>query len=45
MADVHGGYSEVVEDLSDVLPALQRGLKAWRDERRQAILNIMCKHP
>jgi acetolactate synthase-1/2/3 large subunit len=45
MADVHGGYGELVEDPSEVLPALQRGLKVVRNEKRQAILNIMCKHP
>jgi acetolactate synthase-1/2/3 large subunit len=45
MADVHGAYGEVVEDPAEVLPALRRGLKAVREEKRQAILNIVCKHP
>ncbi|MGH8069978.1 MAG: thiamine pyrophosphate-requiring protein [Candidatus Entotheonellia bacterium] len=45
MADVHGGYGELVEDPTEVLPALQRGLKAVREEKRQAILNIFCQHP
>ena len=45
MADVHGGYGELVEDSAEVLPALRRGLKAVREEKRQAILNIVCKHP
>jgi acetolactate synthase I/II/III large subunit len=45
MADVHGGYGELVEDPAEVLPALRRGLKAVREEKRQAILNIVCKHP
>jgi acetolactate synthase I/II/III large subunit len=45
MADVHGAYGEVVEDPAEVLPALQRGLKAVREEKRQAILNMVCKHP
>jgi acetolactate synthase I/II/III large subunit len=45
MADVHGAYGELVEDPADVLPALQRGLKAVRQEKRQAILNIVCRHP
>ncbi|HSF33218.1 MAG TPA: thiamine pyrophosphate-requiring protein [Candidatus Tectomicrobia bacterium] len=44
MADVHGGYGELVEDPTEVLPALRRGLRAVREEKRQAILNIMCKH-
>jgi acetolactate synthase I/II/III large subunit len=45
MADVHNGYGELVEDPTEVLPALRRGLKAVREERRQAILNIICKQP
>jgi acetolactate synthase-1/2/3 large subunit len=45
MADVHGGYGELVEDPAEVLPALQRGLKVVREEKRQAILNIFCQHP
>jgi acetolactate synthase-1/2/3 large subunit len=45
MAGVHGGYGELVEDPAEVLPALRRGLKAVREEKRQAILNIFCKHP
>lgn len=45
MADVHGGYGELVEKPSEVLPALQRGLRAVKEEKRQAILNIVCKHP
>jgi len=45
MAEVHGGYGELVEDPGEVLPALQRGLQAVRGEKRQAILNIMCKYP
>jgi acetolactate synthase I/II/III large subunit len=45
MADVHSAYGELVEDPAEVLPALQRGLKAVRQEKRQAILNIVCKHP
>jgi acetolactate synthase-1/2/3 large subunit len=45
MADVHGGYGELVEDPAEVLPALRRGLKAVREEKRQAVLNIICKHP
>jgi acetolactate synthase-1/2/3 large subunit len=45
MADVHGGYGEFVEDPAEVLPALRRGLKAVREEKRQAVLNVFCKHP
>jgi acetolactate synthase I/II/III large subunit len=45
MADVHDGYGELVEDPTEVLPALRRALKAVREEKRQAILNIICKQP
>ena len=45
MADVHDAYGELVEDPAEVLPALRRGLTAVRQEKRQAILNIVCKHP
>jgi len=45
IAEVHGGYGELVEDPAEVLPALKRALKVVREENRQAILNIFCKHP
>jgi acetolactate synthase-1/2/3 large subunit len=40
-----GGYGERVEQASEVRPALQRALKAVRQEGRQAVLNMICKHP
>lgn len=40
-----GGYGERVEQASEVRPALQRALKAVREEGRQAVLNMICKHP
>lgn len=40
-----GGYGERVEVASEVMPALQRALKAVREEGRQAALNMICKHP
>lgn len=40
-----GGYGERVEKAEEVLPALQRALKVVREERRQAVLNMICKHP
>jgi acetolactate synthase-1/2/3 large subunit len=40
-----GGYGERVEKASEVRPALQRALKAVREEGRQAVLNMICKHP
>jgi acetolactate synthase-1/2/3 large subunit len=40
-----GGWAEKVEK-ADALPdALQRALKAVREERRQALLNVICKKP
>jgi acetolactate synthase-1/2/3 large subunit len=40
-----GGYGERVEAPSDVMPALERALKAVRKECRQAVLNMICRHP
>jgi acetolactate synthase-1/2/3 large subunit len=40
-----GGYGERVENPEEVLPALQRALRAVREEQRQAVLNVICKHP
>ncbi len=40
-----GGYGERVERAEDVRPALQRALKVVREEGRQAVLNMICKHP
>ena len=40
-----GGWAEKVEK-ADALPdALQRALKVVREERRQALLNVICKKP
>jgi acetolactate synthase-1/2/3 large subunit len=38
----HGGYGERVDDPQELLPALKRALKAVRDEKRQAVLNVIC---
>jgi acetolactate synthase-1/2/3 large subunit len=43
--EVHGGYGERVEDPAEMGPALQRALRAVREEGRQALLNVICKHP
>lgn len=40
-----GGYGECVAKASEVGPALQRALRAVREEGRQAVLNMICKHP
>ncbi len=43
IVEAHGGYGERVERPEQVRPALQRALKAVKDEGRQAVLNVMCK--
>jgi acetolactate synthase-1/2/3 large subunit len=39
---VADGYGEKVTDPGEVLPALERGLKAVNVEKRQAVINIIC---
>jgi len=36
------GYGEMVDDPQQVLPALQRALKVVKEEKRQAVLNVIC---
>ena len=36
------GYGEKVTDSNEVLPALERGLKAVTVEKRQAVINVIC---
>ena len=43
IVEAHGGYGERVERPEQVRPALQRALRAVREEGRQAVLNVMCK--
>lgn len=45
VATASGGYGERVEKAPEVRPALERALKAVREEGRQAVLNMICKHP
>jgi acetolactate synthase-1/2/3 large subunit len=40
----HGGYGERVDDPAEFLPALKRALKVVREEKRQAVLNVICGH-
>jgi acetolactate synthase I/II/III large subunit len=40
-----GGWAEKVEDPSALPDALRRALKVVREERRQALLNVICKKP
>ncbi|MBW1997814.1 MAG: thiamine pyrophosphate-requiring protein [Deltaproteobacteria bacterium] len=43
ICEAFGGYGEKVEDPGQVLPALERAFHAVRVEKRQALLNIICK--
>jgi acetolactate synthase I/II/III large subunit len=45
IVEAHGGYGERVDDPSEIRPALQRGLRAVRDEKRQALLDVRCRQP
>jgi acetolactate synthase I/II/III large subunit len=38
----HGGYGELVDDPQQLLAALKRALKVVREEKRQAVLNVIC---
>ncbi|HEY8580636.1 MAG TPA: thiamine pyrophosphate-dependent enzyme, partial [Beijerinckiaceae bacterium] len=40
-----GGYGETVTDPADVPRALERAFKAIDVEKRQALLNIVCRGP
>jgi acetolactate synthase I/II/III large subunit len=40
-----GGHGERVEDPAALPDALRRGLRIVRDERRQVVLNVICKKP
>ena len=44
-AQACGAYAERVEEPDQVPRALQRALKAVKEERRQALLNVICKSP
>jgi acetolactate synthase-1/2/3 large subunit len=44
-AQACGAYAERVEDPEEVPGALQRALNAVRHERRQALLNVICRNP
>lgn len=38
----HGGYGEMVDDPGELPAALQRALKVVKEEKRQAVLNVIC---
>jgi acetolactate synthase-1/2/3 large subunit len=43
ICEAFGGYAERVEHPDHVKPALERALDVVRSEKRQALLNIICK--
>lgn len=44
ICEAFGGYGERVESPDQVAPALERALHAVREEGRQAVLNMICRH-
>ncbi len=40
--EVADGYGQRVENPYDLMPALERGLKAVEVEKRQAVINVIC---
>ena len=40
--EVADGYGEKVTDAAEVMPALERGLRAVNVEKRQAVINVIC---
>jgi acetolactate synthase-1/2/3 large subunit len=42
-ARAYGGHGEAVSDPKELPAALERGLRVVREERRQAVLNIICR--
>ena len=45
ICEANGGHGQRVEDPKELIPALQRALRVVREEQRQALLNVICKHP
>jgi len=45
IVEAFGGYGERVEDPKEMIPALRRAIRAVREEKRQALLNVVCKKP
>jgi acetolactate synthase-1/2/3 large subunit len=44
-AQACGAYAERVEEPDELPDALRRALKAVKEERRQALVNVICKNP
>jgi acetolactate synthase-1/2/3 large subunit len=45
IVEAFGGYGERVEDPQAIIPALHRSIRSVREEKRQALLNVVCKKP
>ena len=45
LAHANGGFGEQVQHPDELIPALERALHAVRVEKRQALLNVICKRP
>lgn len=45
ICEAFGGYGERVETPDQVGPAMERALRAVKQEKRQALLNMICRHP
>src|SRR6185295_8076758 len=45
VCEASGGYGERVEDAAELPKALERALHAVKVEKRQALLNVICKKP
>jgi acetolactate synthase-1/2/3 large subunit len=43
ICEAFGGYGEYVQDPDQVKPALDRALAVVRNEKRQALVNVICK--
>jgi acetolactate synthase-1/2/3 large subunit len=43
--EVSGGYGEKVTDPAEMMPALERAMKAVTVEKRQAVVNAICTVP
>ena len=45
IAQASGAWTERVEDPAALPDAIARALKAVREDKRQALLNVICKKP
>ena len=43
MIEASGGYGERVEAPEELGPALERAVRAVKVEKRQALLNVICR--